>query len=289
MKQTNLKNQYVAYYRVSTDKQDLESQRYMLKSFLDEDMICMEFKEIESGKHMSVNEALQSAVAYCKENKKILAVALIDRLGRDAEHALKIHRELDGWMYACNIPTELGSKMDRFTLTLYMAFAEREREIISLRTKQGLHRRMAEGVKMGPKKRLSDKKIAASVSKRRLTMMKKRFSDEKYQGAKAFIVKRVDELHSKVGKIPRKYYSRNFDDVYAEVAEELNSLNVPIPDYLKGQDKWLSSQVLNIYRDETKKVGVHYQFEVVKRYSEEKLRRELGSVLSEEQDSLKSS
>jgi DNA invertase Pin-like site-specific DNA recombinase len=289
MEETNLKNRFVAYYRVSTEKQDLDTQKFVLSHYLPESYICAEFCEIESGKHMSTNEELYAAVEYCKENDKILAVSALDRVGRDAEHALKIHRELDGWMYACNIPVGIGERMDRLMLTLFMAFAEKERELTSLRTKQALAKRKSEGVKLGAGSVPKGKKMAEKVHRARRTRLQKRFGDPNYHKARDFIMKRVDAWVEKEGKPARKYWSRNFDDIYYEVAEELNMLNVPVPNYLNEREKWLSRQVFKIYEDESKKVGLRYQLEVLDTAAARRLERENGRVLGKKQDLLKSS
>ena len=60
-------------------------------------------------------------------------MAKIDRLSRDTEQSLSIYRNLDGRLNSCDIP-----HLDKFTLTLFMAIADRERELIGLRTKQAL-------------------------------------------------------------------------------------------------------------------------------------------------------
>jgi len=51
----------------------------------------------------------------------------------NTEQALIIYRELEGRLESCDIPN-----LDKFSLTLFMAIADRERELISIRTKGAL-------------------------------------------------------------------------------------------------------------------------------------------------------
>lgn len=80
-------------------------------------------------------------------------------LSRNTEQALLIYRELEGRLESCDIPN-----LDKFTLTLFMAIADRERELIELRTKQALDQKRlrvgnSERVKGGP----NEKKAAAGL------------------------------------------------------------------------------------------------------------------------------
>ncbi|KAA5539120.1 recombinase family protein [Adhaeribacter rhizoryzae] len=129
---------YVTYIRVSTKKQGesglgLQSQQTYLDHFYNGKNIIAEFTENVSGKDISNRPKLQQALALCKKEKAVLVVAKIDRLSRNTEQALWIYAELDGRLESCDIPN-----LDKFTLTLFMAIADRERELISLRTANAL-------------------------------------------------------------------------------------------------------------------------------------------------------
>jgi|VirMetMinimDraft_7_1064189.scaffolds.fasta_scaffold13581_4 DNA invertase Pin-like site-specific DNA recombinase len=129
---------YVIYYRVSTKKQGesglgLKAQKAYLYHFLEEGDVVREFTEIQSGGDFETRLVLQEALTLCQENGYILAIAKIDRLSRKTEDALHIYNLLEGRLFSCDIPN-----IDKFTLTLFMAIADRERELISIRTKQAL-------------------------------------------------------------------------------------------------------------------------------------------------------
>lgn len=131
-------NQYVIYYRVSTKKQGesglgLDAQRAYVRHFYEQKPVLAEFVEVRSGKTIRKRPVLMNALDLCKREGATLVVAKIDRLSRNTEQALLIYRELDGRLESCDIPN-----LDKFTLTLFMAIADRERELIGIRTKQAL-------------------------------------------------------------------------------------------------------------------------------------------------------
>lgn len=97
-----------------------------------------EVTKIESAKNIEDRPVLQVAIARCKAEGLTLAVAKLDRLSSRTEDALGILGELDGRLFACDIPTRPGDRMDKFMLTIIMAVADRERELISIRTTQAL-------------------------------------------------------------------------------------------------------------------------------------------------------
>lgn len=129
---------YVVYYRVSTKRQGesglgLKAQEAYIRHFLTEEDIICELTEVRSGRSIELRPVLQQALKLCKEHGYTLAVAKIDRLSRTTEDALAIYQLLNGRLYSCDIPN-----LDKFTLTLFMAIADRERTLIAIRTKQAL-------------------------------------------------------------------------------------------------------------------------------------------------------
>lgn len=135
---------YVVYYRVSTKKQGdsglgLKAQKAYIQHFIAPTQIAAEFTEVQSGAYLENRVALQKAMQLCIEKGYVLAVAKIDRLSRKTEDALWVYNQLNGQLYSCDIPN-----LDKFTLTLFMAIADRERELIAIRTKQALDAKRAE-------------------------------------------------------------------------------------------------------------------------------------------------
>src|SRR5262245_15958285 len=87
---------YVAYYRVSTDRQGksglgLEAQKEAVEQRLNGGrwQVVGEFIEVESGKRAS-RPQLDAALAACKKHKARLIVAKLDRLSRHVSFLLRL-------------------------------------------------------------------------------------------------------------------------------------------------------------------------------------------------------
>ena len=140
---------FIAYYRVSTDKQGqsglgLEAQRDAVLKYLnggDWELIA-EHTEVESGRK-SRRPELEAALAACKKHKATLVVAKLDRLYRNAYFVAKLMHE--GIPFVC-VDNPHANKM---TIHILAAVAENERELISERTKAALARVQARGGVLG--------------------------------------------------------------------------------------------------------------------------------------------
>jgi DNA invertase Pin-like site-specific DNA recombinase len=144
----------VAYIRVSTNQQGrsglgIEAQREALARFAKEAgyHLAAEFVEIETGKGgdaLDRRPQLAAALAKAKAARSAIAVSKLDRLSRDVHFisGLMAHR-------VPFIVAELGPDVDPFVLHLYAALAEKERALISGRTKSALAAAKARGVKLG--------------------------------------------------------------------------------------------------------------------------------------------
>jgi DNA invertase Pin-like site-specific DNA recombinase len=136
----------VCYYRVSTKGQGesglgLEAQRAYIGHFVASNAkyeIVKELTEVATAKYMDceTRPLLCEALEMCKANGYYLAVAKLDRLSRNTQHVLTIFEKLKERLVSCDIPN-----VDKFTLTIFAAIAEREREMIGIRTKQALDAR----------------------------------------------------------------------------------------------------------------------------------------------------
>jgi DNA invertase Pin-like site-specific DNA recombinase len=144
----------ITYYRVSTQRQDrsglgIEAQRQAVARFAEAEgmAVIAEFTEIETGKGADALDRrlkLSSALAAAKRRKCPVVVAKLDRLSRDVAFisGLMAHR-------VPFIVAELGADADPFMLHLYAALAEKERRLISERTKAALAARKAQGTRLG--------------------------------------------------------------------------------------------------------------------------------------------
>jgi DNA invertase Pin-like site-specific DNA recombinase len=144
----------IAYIRVSTQKQGrsglgLEAQREAIARFAAAEGydIAAEHIEVETGKGADALDRrpkLAAAIQAAKKLKGWVIVAKLDRLSRDVAF-------ISGLM-AQRVPfivTELGADADPFMLHIYAAFAEKERALISQRTRDALAAAKARGVQLG--------------------------------------------------------------------------------------------------------------------------------------------
>jgi len=144
----------VAYLRVSTRQQQfsglgIEAQRATVARFAEVEglTIIAEFVEAETGKGTDALDRrpqLAAALAAARTAKCSVLVSKLDRLSRDVAFVAGLMAQRVPFIVA-----ELGRDADPFMLHLYAALAEKERRLISERTKAALAIRKASGSKLG--------------------------------------------------------------------------------------------------------------------------------------------
>ncbi|HZQ44484.1 MAG TPA: recombinase family protein [Acidobacteriaceae bacterium] len=139
---------FVAYYRVSTDKQGqsglgLEAQRETILRFVGSNPLAAEFTEVESGKSHTNRPQLLTALEMCKRKKLTLVLAKLDRLGRNLAFIASL-LESGVEFVCCDNP-----HANKMTLQMLSVFAEFEREQTSVRTKAALAAAKARGTQLG--------------------------------------------------------------------------------------------------------------------------------------------
>jgi DNA invertase Pin-like site-specific DNA recombinase len=159
----------IAYTRVSTEGQrksglGLEAQRSAIEVFAAREGLTISqwFTEAESGKGadaLKLRPQLAEALKAARKAKGPVLVAKLDRLSRDVHFISGLMAERVEF-----IVTELGRQADPFVLHLYAALAEKERNMISERTKAGLASTKAHGTKLGMHAR--SKKDVRRISQR---------------------------------------------------------------------------------------------------------------------------
>jgi DNA invertase Pin-like site-specific DNA recombinase len=145
----------VSYLRVSTTRQGhsglgLEAQRAAIKLFAESESfgIAEEFIEVESGKESDALERrpeLANALARAKKLRCSVVVAKLDWLSRNVAFIASLMSRRVPF-----ISVELGADCDPFMLHLYAALAEKERSLISARTKAALVAKKADGTGWKP-------------------------------------------------------------------------------------------------------------------------------------------
>jgi DNA invertase Pin-like site-specific DNA recombinase len=153
----------VSYLRVSKTRQGqsglgLEAQRAAIGQFAQAEgfEVIEEYIEVESGKGSDALERrprLAEALARARRARCSVVVARLDRLSRDVAFIASLMSRRVPF-----ISVELGTDCDPFMLHLFAALAEKERALISTRTKAALAAKRASeaGWKPGNPKNLAE-------------------------------------------------------------------------------------------------------------------------------------
>jgi DNA invertase Pin-like site-specific DNA recombinase len=160
----------VACYRVSTHEQGrsglgFDAQRAAVALFAEAEgfEVFAEFTEIETGKGAEALDRrpqLAAALAEARRNGKAcpIAVAKLDRLSRDVHFISGLMAHKTPFLVA-----DLGPEVEPFLLHLHAALAEKERAVISQRTKAALAPAKARGQVLG-NPRLADARAIANAA-----------------------------------------------------------------------------------------------------------------------------
>ncbi len=162
----------VCYYRVSTVGQGrsglgLEAQREACRQFANTHGfdIARHFEETETAKGADALDRrpiLAKALAEARKLKCPVLVAKLDRLSRDVAF-------ISGLM-ASRVPfivAEYGPDVDSFMLHIYAAVAEKERLMISERTRAALAAKRQQGIKLGNPTNLADAQARGQATQKR--------------------------------------------------------------------------------------------------------------------------
>jgi DNA invertase Pin-like site-specific DNA recombinase len=216
---------FVAYYRVSTDKQGvsglgLAAQRDLVNTFLNGGKwsIIGEYNEIESGtrKKLKDRPSLQAALELAKKQKATLVVAKLDRLARDVQF---ISTLLNGKVpFICADMPEA----DKTFLQMMAVFAEYEAKRISERTSQALQALKKSGKVLG--------------------------SPHPEIGSEAglkIIKQKADNYASRVEPVVNDIIKKSGANTLRDIAAALTARGIQTP---RGNVNWNPSQVSNLLK-----------------------------------------
>jgi DNA invertase Pin-like site-specific DNA recombinase len=236
------KGRFVAYYRVSTEKQGIRSdaeadpkieaitkvrglgidaQKEAVARYLERvngEQVGKGFEEVESGKRNDRPE-LAKALATCKTYGATLIIAKLDRLARNV-HFISGLMESKVEFVAVDFP-----QANRLTIHILAAVAEHEAGMISARTKAALAVLKARGVKLGTHQ---PERIIPHAKKGGLASGKVRRERARQRALDLLPV--IDEVRSTGAT------------TLAAIAEELNRKGITA---LRG-GRWASRQVLDV-------------------------------------------
>lgn len=222
---------FVAYYRVSTDKQGqsglgLEAQRAAVELHARSvgAEVVAEFQDVESGRKAD-RVGLLAALAACRSKRATLLIAKLDRLARSVAF---ISNLMEGGVdfVAADMPT-----VNRLTVHVLAAVAEHEREMISQRTKAALAAAKARGTRLG-NPRLPTAGTLASAPEPATPSGAARRASAKF---------RASETYGLVIASAREAGARSLGDY----AQALQAARLPAP---RGGDRWSRASVGRVLR-----------------------------------------
>ena len=170
MMETAKQKSLIGYVRVSTSQQGrsglgIEAQKEALERFAASEGFTLGrvFVEVETGKGSDALDRrpqLAAALSEARRQRCYVGVAKLDRLSRDVHFisGLMVHR-------VPFVVAELGADVDPFILHLFAALAQKERAMISSRTKAALAAAKERGVTLGSPELPKARKSAVATIK----------------------------------------------------------------------------------------------------------------------------
>lgn len=215
-----MSHKFVAYYRVSTDRQGqsglgLDAQRDAVAKHIAGAELVAEFTEVESGRK---NDRVQlaQALATAKRTKAVLVIAKLDRLARNVHFV--------SGLLESNVPFVCADmpEADRTFLQMMSVFAEWEARKISERTKAALQAAKAQGRQLGS----PSPEIGAAAGT-------------------ATIKAKAQAYAQRVGPVVRDIMERSGATSLRDIAQVLTARAIETP---RGGTNWHASQVSNLLR-----------------------------------------
>jgi DNA invertase Pin-like site-specific DNA recombinase len=148
-----------AYLRASTGKQDLNSQKLEILEYARQhqlrvdEFIAITVSSRKTSKQRRIDELLSKLAEH-----DTLMVTELSRLGRSTSEVIALVNELvQRQIHVIVIKQNLNLRQNndmtsKVMITVFSLFAELERDLVSLRTKEALAARKAQGVKLGKPK-----------------------------------------------------------------------------------------------------------------------------------------
>lgn len=148
-----------AYLRTSTDKQDLNNQKLEILEYARRhDLKVDEFVEIAISSRKTTKQRRIDELMEKIQTADILMVSELSRLGRSTAEVIGlvnelIHRQIRVIVIKQGLDIKQNHDLQsKVMVTLFSLFAELERDLISLRTKEALAAKKSQGVKLGKPK-----------------------------------------------------------------------------------------------------------------------------------------
>ncbi len=162
----------IAYIRTSTDKQDLNNQKLEIFEFAKKNKLEVDdFIQMTISSRKTTKERRIDEVLHTLGDADTLVVTELSRLGRSTAEVIGLVNELIKKQVRViaikqNLDIRQHDMTSKVMITLFSLFSELERDLISLRTKEALASKKAQGIKLGkPKGTVQKSKFDKDVDK----------------------------------------------------------------------------------------------------------------------------
>jgi len=148
----------IAYLRASTDKQDVNNQKLEILEFTRQHNLKIdEFVEITMSSRKTRKERRIEELLHLLTDADTLMVTELSRLGRSTAEIIALVNELISrnirvMILKQNLDIAQHDMSSKIIITLFSLFAELERDLVSLRTKEALAAKKRQGVTLGKPK-----------------------------------------------------------------------------------------------------------------------------------------
>ena len=148
----------IAYIRASTGKQDVNNQKLEILEFARhanlkvDEFVQITISSRKTSKQRRIDELMEKLV-----DSDTLIVTELSRLGRSTSEIIALvnellQRNIRVIIIKQNLDMSQHDMSSKIIVTLFSLFAELERDLVSLRTKEALAAKKAQGVKLGKPK-----------------------------------------------------------------------------------------------------------------------------------------
>jgi DNA invertase Pin-like site-specific DNA recombinase len=150
----------IGYIRISTDNQDLKNQKHSILDYCNSKKLgSIDFIEVKISSRKSDEDRKIGELVNLLEENDILIVTELSRIGRSVINVIDIVNSIIGKKVNLHIikenmiiePNNINP-FTTFQMNIFASFAQLERDLISLRTKEALKARKEQGIKLGRKK-----------------------------------------------------------------------------------------------------------------------------------------
>jgi len=162
----------VAYLRASTDKQDLSHQKLEILEFARrQELHVDEYLELTVSSRKTSKQRRIDELVQMLEETDTLIVTELSRLGRSTAEVIGlvnalVERNIRLIAIKQNLDISRQDMNSKIIITLFSLFAELERDLISLRTREALAAKKAQGQPLGkPKGTLQKSKFDQDVAR----------------------------------------------------------------------------------------------------------------------------